>query len=79
MHGSRQKAPRSAAMYFNENLTVGKELKQIDVEEEALRIMCRIGKYCEKTKKEEMWLTKESMIKYFRGLYEKPLRLVDFL
>lgn len=65
-------------------LTTGRQKKPKKMnscDEQALIIakMKQIGGYNQQTPTNKLLITKESIIKYFKDIYTRPLRLIDFL
>jgi hypothetical protein len=72
-----QSARKKPLIYFNEKKIVGSQIVHNE-NETILKIMKEIGRYDEKIQG-EICLTKQSIGKWMKSMYEKPNRIFDFL
>jgi len=73
-----QSARKQPLLYFNEKKAVGAAIPH-DEAAAVLSIMRQVGHFSDRIAGSELSVTRQSALRWLKGLYEKPNRIADFL
>lgn len=73
-----QSARKKPLLYFNEKKTVGAAIPH-DEAAAVQAIMRQVGHFSDRIAGGELSVTRQSVLRWLKGLYEKPNRIADFL